>query len=366
MKDKLFAGMSRNGIPPARCEEIFKQLLGFSGYGFPESHAASFALLVYASSWVKRHYPAVFAASLLNAQPMGFYAPHTIVQDARRHGVPVRPVDVFYSDRECTLEEAEEGEGLPLPDPRRAAWAGRARREGLLAVRLGLSHVAGLRAEHADRIAKARQERTFSSPEDLARRTALPRHALARLAAAGALEGFGLRRRGALWRVHAMKAPDDLFAAQAPEEPPVRFDEGTRLNRVAEDYRRTGLSADAHPLALLRDRVRALGVLRSDEVEKLRGGRRVRAGGMVIVRQRPMTAKGIVFITLEDETGFTNLVVMPDIWERDRADVANVLFLGAEGKTERSGRVVNVKVERLFALALGEHPVQPPEAREFR
>ncbi len=368
MKGRLVTGMARNGIGPEIAENIFQQLLGFSGYGFPESHAASFALLVYASAWIKRYYPATFAASLLNAQPMGFYSPHTIVEDARRHGVPARPVDVFYSEWETTVEEAEEGEGERPGDEVWRKWIERSRREVKLALRLGLQVVKGLRQRDAEAIAAARRTGPFRSLADFARRTGLQRPVLARLAAAGALQGFGLGRREALWKVHALvEAPDDLFAGIDVREPAVAFDEGTRAERVAQDYARTGLSAEAHPMALLRARLpKSPRLLRSDELERIASGRRVHVGGMVIIRQRPGTAKGIVFVTLEDEQGFSNLVVMPDVWERCRFAGGQSLFLGASGKVERNGKVVTVKVDRLFGLELPENPIDPPASRDFR
>jgi error-prone DNA polymerase len=367
MKERLVAGMAKNGIGPEAAENIFQQLLGFSGYGFPESHSASFALLVYASAWLKRHYPGVFAASLLNAQPMGFYAPHTIVEDARRHGVPPRPVDVFYSDWETTLEEAEPGEGLRESDAAWRRWSGRDRMEGHQALRLGLSSIHGLRREHGQAIVEARKRGEFGSLADFAKRTALPRHVLARLASAGALAGFDLARREALWKVQALVTRQgDLFAGVAPVEEPVAFDEPTKLERVAQDYAQLGLSSEGHPMALLRPRLRGRPPLRADEVDRLPGGRRVRVGGLVIIRQRPGTAKGLVFVTLEDESGFVNLVVMPDVWERHRYAGGQSRFLAADGVTQRSGQVLTVKVSRLEPLEADDNPVEPPESRDFR
>ncbi|MFM2154006.1 MAG: polymerase alpha subunit, partial [Pseudomonadota bacterium] len=316
MKEKLVSGMAKNGIGAEAAENIFQQLLGFSGYGFPESHAASFALLVYASAWLKRHYPGVFAACLLNAQPMGFYAPHTLVEDARRHGVPPRPIDVFFSDWETTLEEGEPGEGLRESDEPWRAWVERDRQEGCLALRLGLNLVRGLRRQHAARIIETRTQETFRSVEDFAKRTALPGHVLVRLAAAGALEGFGLGRRETLWHVQSLAASDSLFAGLQVEEPGVAFDEGSGLERLMQDYETTGVSSRDHPMALLRPQLAAFRLLRSDLLQRMPGGRPVRVGGLVIVRQRPQTAKGVVFITLEDECGFANLVVAPDLWDR--------------------------------------------------
>jgi error-prone DNA polymerase len=367
LKGRLMAGMARNGIRPEKAEEIFQQLMGFSGYGFPESHSASFALLVYASAYLKCHYPAVFAAALLNSQPMGFYAPHTLLEDARRHGIPSRPVDVFYSEWDCTLEAAEHGEGEREEDASFQRWRARPRLERPWAIRLGLRQVHGLRREHAQALVKAREGGPWRSLAELAHRSGLPRHALARLAACGALQGFGLRRREALWAVQGLvTARDDLFSGIAADEPRVEFEEPNRLERVAQDYSLTGLSSEDHPMALLRLRVRTGGLLRSDVLQRAPARRRVRVGGLVIVRQRPGTANGIVFISLEDECGFINLVVMPDVWERHKLVAGGRLFLGAEGVVERAGRVVNVKVERLFRLEFEENPVEAVASRDYR
>jgi len=366
LRDKLLQGMAARGIAAEDAEQIYQQLLGFSGYGFPESHSASFALLVYASAWLKRYHPGLFAASLLNSLPMGFYAPHTIVEDARRHGVPPRPVDVFYSEWETTLEEAEEGEGVRPADEAHRGWRERRRHEGRVALRLGLSLVRGLRREHAEAVVRARREREFASLPDLARRTGLSRAVLGRLAAAGALDGFGLGRRAALWEVHRLETgPRALLAGVDWDEPEVTLEEPSRAERMGGDYARLGLSADDHPMALLRPRLAAERYLRSDQLARTEGGRRVRVAGLCIVRQRPGTARGLVFVTLEDEAGFINLVVMPDLWEKCRFALKNGLFWQSRGTVQRSGRVVTVKASTVELLE-EEAASVATQVRDFR
>ncbi len=350
MKARLVSGMAKNGIGPAAAENIFQQLLGFSGYGFPESHSASFALLVYASAWLKRHYPGLFAACLLNAQPMGFYAPHTLIEDARRHGVPPRPIDVFFSDWETTLEEAEPGEGVRESDETWRAWLERDRLEGCLALRLGLKLVRGLRREHAERIVQVRAERPFRTLEEFAHRTRLPGHVLVRLAAAGALEGFGKGRRETLWHVQSLVSHDSLFAGLTMEEPEVAFDEGSGLERLLQEFETTGVSSRDHPMALLRPQLSAFRLMRTDLLQRIPQGRRVRVGGLVIIRQRPQTAKGVVFITLEDECGFANLVIAPELWERVKPVASQSPFLFADGVVKRAGKVINLQVMQLEPL----------------
>lgn len=354
LRERLLSGMAKRGITDKEAEEVFQQLMGFSGYGFPESHSASFALLVYASSYLKRHYPAIFAASLLNAQPMGFYAPHTIVEDARRHGVAIRPIDVFYSEAECSLEEAEPGEGLRAEDLRtHPHWVHRSRKEGVLALRLGLKQIRGLRRDHITQILEARNEVPFRSLADFAHRARLPRPALAHLAAAGALAGFGLERREALWRIQALAEAGTLFAEHELEEEELRFDEGDAMSRVAQDYATTGLSLHRHPMALVRPQL-SRHVLSSAALAKTSRGRQVQVAGMVVIRQRPSTANGMVFLTLEDELGFSNVAIVPDVWERYRSVVAGSLFICVRGKVERSGQVVSLKAQSLEAVEMRE------------
>jgi error-prone DNA polymerase len=352
LKARLVAGMDARGIPREDSERIYQQLLGFSGYGFPESHAASFALLVYASAWVKRYHPAAFTCALLDSQPMGFYSPHTLVEDARRHGVEVRPSDVQWSEWESTLEGGRDGSRAP-PGERPA-------------VRVGLHQVRGLPRALGEGIVAARRAGPFRSLADLADRAALSRAWLARLAEAGALGSLEPERRGAIWRTLALAgggpgkagkgegpgSERDLFAGLAPPEPEVTLPAASAAEEIAADYATTGLSTRGHPMAVLRPALAGGTVRTARELSRLGDRERVEVAGLVIVRQRPETAKGIVFVSLEDETGIANLVVMPDVYERYRALVRGSPFLLVRGRMERSGMVVNVRAESFAPLAL--------------
>ncbi len=352
MKSRLVAGMAERDIPRADAEEIFRQLLGFAGYGFPESHAASFALLVYASAWLKLHHPAAFACALLDSQPMGFYAPHTLVEDAKRHGVEVRGVDVVRSDWESTLEGA---------DP------GRSPRQGERpALRVGLCVVRGLPRAVGEAVVAARRERPFASIADLARRAALSPSWLERLASAGALRGLEGQRRRALWSALAVggsAAEGDLFAGVTTAEPAALIPEASASEEVAADYATTGLSERAHPMAMLRPKLAVRQVRTARELLGMRDRAAVEVAGLVIVRQRPETASGIVFVSLEDETGIANLIVMPDVYEQFRPLVRGAAFLLAQGRVERTGQVVNVRVGSLAPLPTA-HGVEL-RARDF-
>ncbi|MFC0385080.1 error-prone DNA polymerase [Muricoccus vinaceus] len=346
--DEFVGGMIRRGYEPGFAERCFSQIRGFGGYGFPESHAASFAQLVYISAWIKRHHPAAFAAALLNSQPMGFYAPAQIVRDAREHGVPVRPADVTVSDWDCTLER--EGEG----------WA----------LRLGLRLVSGLSEAEGKAIVARRPD---VSPASLAS-AGLDRGALEALARADAFRGLGLDRRRALWEAAAVERnrppplPLFLAAEAAPRLPAETKGEATVL-----DYGATGLSLRAHPLALLRDRLTEIGARDSRAVAAGRQGQRMHVAGLVLVRQRPGTAHGTVFFTLEDEFGTVNLVLHADTIAAHRAPVVAARLLLAEGRVERfdEGAVPIVhllgrKLEDRSDLLDGLHllgPVPVPMAR---
>ncbi|MEY2669630.1 MAG: Error-prone polymerase [Pseudomonadota bacterium] len=351
MRGRLTAGMAAKGIPPEDADAILRQLHGFAGYGFPESHAASFALLVYASAWVKRHHPAAFAAALLDSQPMGFYAPHTLIEDAKRSGVEVRGVDVVHSDWECTLEGA--GEGIPAAPGERPA------------LRLGLGRIRGLPRAVGDAVLAARREGPFASVEDLSRRARLSRAWLARLAEAAALRSLAPGRRAALWTTLGLSPGDEagLFAGRLPPEAPAAIAEPAAAEEVARDYAATGLSERAHPVSFLRAALSARGARTARELSRLRDRAPVEVGGIVIVRQRPETARGITFVSLEDETGIANLVVMPDVYERFRPLVRSAPFLIARGRVERTGGVVNLQVRELLPLV---HPEEVrPASRDF-
>jgi error-prone DNA polymerase len=310
-RQEFIGGMIRGGYAPDFAERCFKQIEGFGTYGFPESHAASFALLVYISAWIKRHHPAAFAAALLNSQPMGFYAPAQIVRDAREHDVEVRPIDVMTSEWDCTLEATPRGSAL----------------------RLGLRLIAGFRKEAAETIVAARADTPFCGIPDLAHRTKLDRGAVDALARADALRGLAFDRRTALWEARGVEAPLPLSEAQddaPPLLPPETAGEETVL-----DYAATGLSLRRHPLALLRSRLTALGGADTRALAAARPRRWMRLPGLVLVRQRPGSAKGVVFFTVEDEFGTANLVLYSDIVVRDRAAVIGARLVLAEGRVER-------------------------------
>ncbi|ACG73475.1 DNA polymerase III, alpha subunit [Anaeromyxobacter sp. K] len=350
MKARLVAGMAERGISGADAEEIFKQLLGFAGYGFPESHAASFALLVYASAWLKRYHPAAFACALLNSQPMGFYAPHTLVEDAKRHGVEVRGVDVGCSGWESSLEGAAPG---------RPAAPGET-----AVLRVGLHAVRGLPRAVGEAILEARAAGPFGSVAELVRRARLSRAWLVRLAEAGALGALAPDRRDAVWRSLAVEADGgDLFAGLAPPEPEVALPAASAADEVSADFATTGLSVRGHPMALVRPGLGGDRIRTARELGRLPDRAPVEVAGLVIVRQRPETARGIVFVSLEDETGIANLVVMPDVYERFRPVVRGAPFLLARGRVERSGKVVNVRVDSVAPLALA--PATGARARDF-
>jgi error-prone DNA polymerase len=325
-RDKLIEGMVARGYARDFAERCYRQIEGFGTYGFPESHAASFALLVYVSAWIKCHYPAAFAAALLNSQPMGFYAPAQIVRDARDHGVEVRAVDVNHSGWDSTLEPAGDG----------------------VALRLGLRQITGFNEADAARLVERRGQ-GFRDLADLARRAELGAAALDRLARADSFASLALSRRPALWQALGVdREPPPLFrhldppARTPPPLPPAALGE-----EVADDYASLRLSLKAHPMALLREQAGALRAVRSDHLGAIRDGARIRVMGLVLVRQRPGTASGVIFMTLEDEAGIANLIVWPDVFERHRRVVLGARLLWAEGRLQREGIVLHVICEGL-------------------
>jgi error-prone DNA polymerase len=339
-RDKLINGMIERGYDRAFAEQTFKQIEGFGSYGFPESHAASFALIAYASSWVKCHHPDVFCAALLNAQPMGFYAPAQIVRDARAHGVEVRPVDVNHSRWDCTLEP---GEGR---------W---------MAVRLGLRMVRDLANADAGRIVAARMDRPYVSVEEIQRRAQVGAGALDRIGQADGFGSLGDTRRTGLWSVKGLRdAPLPLFAAADIREGKLRAEaiepkialvpmgEG---QEVVEDYRATALSLRAHPLAFLRGELAARKVQPCSALDAIKDGRWIEVAGIVLVRQKPGSAKGVMFITLEDETGIANLVVWTNVFEKYRRVVLGASMIGVRGQVQREGDVIHVVAQRLDDLS---------------
>ncbi len=317
--DKMIDGMVRRGYERDFAERCFKQIEGFGSYGFPESHALSFARLVYVSSWIKHYHPAVFCCALLNSQPMGFYAPAQLVRDAREHGVEVRPIDVSHSHWDSTLERRD---------------------DGALALRLGLRQLDGFRAEWAERIATVRTDQPFADVESLARRANLPSRALRLLADGDALASIVGDRRAALWEVR--RTPGDelpLFAAASAAELGAEDDMALPQMPPAEhvvlDYQTHRLSLKDHPLTFLRERLRADGVLSSAELERAKNGQRVRAAGVVLVRQRPGKGNAI-FVTLEDETGVVNVLIWARIFETMRREVMTARLMEVEGVIQRS------------------------------
>jgi error-prone DNA polymerase len=316
---RLVHGMLERGYALEFAQAIYKQILGFGEYGFPESHSASFALLVYVSAWLKRHKPAAFCAALLNSQPMGFYAPAQLVQDAQRHGVDVLPVDVVASDWDCTLE-------------------GRA-------LRLGLRMVSGLTEASAQRITAGRP---FGSVDDLAQRATLDRRDLSRLAAAGALASLAGHRRQAHWLAAGVERAPGMLRAMPMHETPADLVPPREGEDIVADYASLGLTLRRHPLALLRSRLTRLKLLTAERLRALPHGRVARAAGLVTCRQRPDTASGVIFVTLEDETGCVNVIVWRNLVERQRRELLGAHLLGVEGVVERDGEVVHLVARRLF------------------
>jgi len=325
LEQRLIQGMLARGYAREFAERIYQQILGFGEYGFPESHSTSFALLAYVSAWLKRRHPAAFLAALLNSQPMGFYRPAQLVQDARRHGVEVRPVDVETSDWECTLE--------PCAD-------------GTPAVRLGLLMVGGLSEAGAARIVSARAS-GFSSVEELMRRAQLDKRELKCLAASGALEGIAGHRRLAYWQVAGVDTARHLLSDAAVHETAARLATPSEGEGLIHDYASLGLTLGRHPLALLRSRLKRMRLATANEVRCLPHGASVRAAGIVIGRQRPDTASGVVFVTLEDETGCVNVIVWRDLGERQRRELLSAQLMAVYGSVERVGEVVHVIARRL-------------------
>jgi error-prone DNA polymerase len=327
LEEKMVGRMVERGYDPDFAQRCFDQIKGFGEYGFPESHAASFAHLVYVSSWLKWKYPAAFAAALLNSQPMGFYAPAQIVRDAHEHGVEVREVDVNLSDWDCTLEDGT--------------------------MRLGLRQIEGLQREAAERLVARRPYRTV---EELRSRGGVPVHAIQRLAAADAFRSIGLDRRAALWDSRALKSAPDLplFAYteardEGSEETPAQLPAMPLSEHVVNDYQTIRLSLKAHPMEFLREHYAARKFVTADQLTNIRDGKRLSIAGLVLIRQRPGSAKGVVFITIEDETGVANLVIWPDVFEKQRKIVMGTRLMAVHGIIQRDpdSDVIHVVARRL-------------------
>ncbi|MBL8389335.1 MAG: error-prone DNA polymerase [Hydrogenophaga sp.] len=344
---RLIDGMTRNGYPLDFAQRVVEQVKGFSSYGFPESHAVSFALLVYDSCWIKRHHPAEFLAAMLNSQPLGFYSPSQLVQDAQRHGVVVRPVDVVHSDWDCTLED------MPPPEA-----------PGQPVVRLGLRLVSGLSKEEARRISTVRAEYPFASTEDLALRAQLDRQALQQLAAADALQSLAGHRRQQVWDAAALQTAPVLLRRAPVNEAALALDEAPEGEAIVWDYTSTGLTLRRHPLALLRERLQKRRFMTAEQLLDTPDGRLVRACGIVTCRQQPGTSQGVVFVTLEDETGTVQVIVWRALRERQRAELTGSRLMGVHGVWQRDGQVCNLIAGRLENLnpLLGR---LAPESRDF-
>lgn len=334
--DKLVGGMVERGYPKDFAERTFKQIEGFGSYGFPESHAASFAKIAYASCWMKYHHPDVFCAALLNAQPMGFYGPAQIVRDARNHGVEVRPVSINDSHWDCTLEPS----------------GGRT-----LAVRLGFRQVRSLANVHGAAIVGARGEVPYDCVEDVWRRAGVPRAAIERIAEADGFACLSEDRRQGLWKVRGLgEAPLPLFAAAdareagfSPEglEPPTALKSMTEGREVVEDYRTLQLSLRAHPLSFLRSALDGMGVVRCADLAHIRDARNIEVAGVVLVRQRPGSAKGVLFVTIEDETGIANGILWPDRFDIYRRQIMSASMIAMRGRLQREGEVIHIICDRI-------------------
>jgi error-prone DNA polymerase len=361
LRRRLLNGMAERGIAEDVAEQVYDKILGFASFGFPESHAQSFAHLVYASAWLKRHYPAAFCAALLRNQPMGFYHPHTLIDDARRHGVVVRGVDVNASDADAALEppagrdfavvRAEEAPGTARAHPHAPDAA-------QPALRLGLFSVRDLSREAAQAIADGRPYRDL---EDLVRRVRLPAAALEALATAGAFGCFGLSRREALWAAGAAaqirpgQLPGTTPGSTAPPLPAM-----TPIEETIADLWATG-TAHTHPVAHLRAALEERGAVTAAALKDLPGETNVIVGGLVTHRQRPGTAGGIIFVNLEDETGMINVICRPQVWERHKSIAMRASGLLVHGRLERHDGAVNLTATRLRRLPV----VAPARSRDF-
>jgi error-prone DNA polymerase len=368
-RQKMLEGMLSRGYDQDFAERVYEQIQGFGEYGFPESHAASFALLVYASAWLKRYHPAEFTAALLNSQPLGFYAPAQLVTETRRQQVIVRPVDVNHSDWDCTLEP------LPIPVPAGAdaktgegkspAPLGLPLRSPPVALRLGMRMIAGMRRDSAEKILQARGSGLFQSQADVALRTNLARHELTRLAQADAFCSVNDSRRKSLWDALPVQERSPLFDRVADDEADPQLRAMTPVQEVVADYQSAGLSLRGHPLVFLRPQLDRRRVVRSVDLRLLETERKYSVAGLVLLRQRPSTAKGITFMTLEDETGTTNLLVHVNVWERFRSIARRASALIAQGILQRQHEVIHLVVDRLEDLTevLGQYH---NSSRDFR
>jgi error-prone DNA polymerase len=330
MKEKLGVSLRKNGVGEAAAESILKSLASFALYGFPESHAISFALLAYASVWLKAHRGAAFLAALLNNQPMGFYSAATLVQDARRHGIKTLPACIALSDEKCRVDADD-------------------------TVRLGLLSVHGLRAGTVAKAVAARRERPFASMADFLRRTEFSAAERRALSGAGALNALAGHRRAALWQVEAVNADDDLFRLAVAEEGPETLsplEKMTHLERLQADFAHLSLTTGSHPMKLMRASLPEL--VPAGELAQVPDGKRIKIGGAVICRQRPGTAKGFCFLTLEDETGLANAIIRPALFEKERLTINLEPALIITGRLQNEQGVIHIMAEAFAPLpALG-------------
>jgi error-prone DNA polymerase len=338
-RERLLEGMRAKGYPAEFAQRIYQQMLGFGEYGFPESHSMSFALLVYDSSWLKCYEPAAFTCALLNSQPMGFYAPAQLVRDARAHGVEVRPVDVSASEWDATLERRADGEPV---------------------LRLGLRLVKSLSQSGAERLLAARAVRPFASVQDLATRASLDRGDLEALASAGALTSLSGNRHLAFWQVASVERPVPLGFPTARgadlEEGRPLLAAPSEAEGIAADYASLGLTLGRHPLALLRERLGAAALLPASEVARAANGAAVRTAGIVLMRQRPSTASGVTFVTLEDESGQVNVIVWERVGRAQRRALIESRLLEVHGELQQQDGVTHLIARRLIdrSALLGE------------
>jgi error-prone DNA polymerase len=344
IETKLREGMTANGIIGSTQDEIIQSITSFALYGFPESHAASFALIAYASAYLKCHYLAAFTAAILNNQPMGFYSPATLVKDAQRHGLKTRPIDVTRSNWECTLEGND-----------------------TLALRIGLRYVRGLHETAGRALVRARNEKPFTSIDDLVLRVPeLQKNELVQLAEIGALNFLDpekhRHRRDALWQVEraAQRTGPLLEKLETDESSPLNA--MTPEERLVADFGGTGMTIGPHPMAYCREELNPLGILRASDLAGIPNGRKVRVAGSVIARQRPGTAKGFVFLSLEDETGIANIIVTPDVLERYRATIIQGKFLLFEGPLQNVDNVIHVKAAHVEEITILH---AAPPSRDF-
>jgi error-prone DNA polymerase len=338
---RLRAGMLRNGIHGDTADDIVRSITSFALYGFPESHAASFALIAYASAYLKYHHPAAFFAAMLNCYPLGFYHPSTLVKAAERHGVIALPADVTCSNWKCTLETA----GTQL------------------AMRMGLRYVTSLREEIALRIQAERARRRFDSIADLTARVGPNRREIDALAYAGAFANFGLTRRDAMWNAAAVERdPDSLLAGVKPRPGKAPLEKMSPMDETLADYAATGLTAGPHLMTYLREKLRAQQVLSANDLTRAKHESWVKTAGVVIVRQRPGTAKGFLFLTLEDETGIANLIVTPDLFQKNRLLLRSAGIILAEGVLQQVDGVTAIRARRFAEITI---PGTIPPSHDF-